>query len=85
MNLINNAVEAMTGVSANETIKKRTATGGEINITTTLRKDHIVTDVANSGPGISQPVVDAFSRFDCRRLEFDRLESTRRAEGASTG
>jgi signal transduction histidine kinase len=52
MNLINNAIDAMTGVSKRGMKKKRTSIGGQINIHTHLRKGHVVIKVADTGPGI---------------------------------
>jgi PAS domain S-box-containing protein len=54
MNLINNAVEAMIGISnPKDGWRKRTALGGEITISTQFRNDEINIKLADTGPGIS--------------------------------
>jgi PAS domain S-box-containing protein len=52
LNLINNAVEAMTGVSKSDSGKKRDFMGGEITINTKFRKKNIIIKVTDTGPGI---------------------------------
>ncbi|MBA7675033.1 Adaptive-response sensory-kinase SasA [subsurface metagenome] len=55
LNLVTNAVEAISGVSKpKEGWKRRTGTGGEISIRTILRKDTIVITVSDTGPGIAE-------------------------------
>jgi PAS domain S-box-containing protein len=54
MNLINNAVEAMNGVSLTEPWDGRDTPGGEIRFTTYLKNERVVLEVADSGPGISK-------------------------------
>lgn len=54
LNLINNAVEAMTGLSVHDTgMKQQTFFGGEISITTLAMAEHVVIAFADNGPGIS--------------------------------
>ena len=55
LNLINNAVEAMTDVSKYEDKwKERARIGGDISIKTMLKKDKIVIQVSDTGPGIAE-------------------------------
>ncbi len=55
LNLINNAVEAMTGVSKSEGKWKEPAKiGGDISIKTMLENDKIVIQVSDTGPGIAE-------------------------------
>jgi PAS domain S-box-containing protein len=54
MNLINNAVEAMNGVSLTEPWDGRDRPGGAIDFSTFLRNDRVVLEVTDSGPGISK-------------------------------
>ena len=55
MNLINNAVEAMTGTSkSKDGWKIRESTYREITVNSNLRKDNIIIKVADTGPGISK-------------------------------
>jgi PAS domain S-box-containing protein len=64
MNLINNAVEAMNGVSLTEPWDGRDTPGGEIRFATYLKNEQVVLEVADSGPGIStedlQHIFDPF-------------------------
>jgi len=54
LNLINNAVEAITGASKpKDGWISSASTGGEINITTGLAKENITVKISDSGPGIS--------------------------------
>jgi PAS domain S-box-containing protein len=62
LNLINNAVEAMTGVSKSESGKKREFVGGVITINTNFRKKNIIIKVTDTGPGI--PKEDLEHIFD---------------------
>ncbi|HEB30462.1 MAG TPA: PAS domain S-box protein [Spirochaetes bacterium] len=55
LNLINNSVEAMSGVSKSGTRwKERAKIGGEISIKTKLEKDSIIIQVSDTGPGIAE-------------------------------
>ncbi len=55
LNLINNTVEAMSGVSKSDgKWKERTKIGGEISIKTMLKKDKVVIRVSDNGPGIAE-------------------------------
>lgn len=68
LNLINNAVEAITGVSKSNGRKKRESIGGEITINTNLRKDHIFIKVADTGSGIPEKDMDqVFDLFYTRK------------------
>lgn len=52
MNFINNAVDAMSGVSKRDLKQKKSSVGGQINIHTHLRKGHVIIKVTDTGPGI---------------------------------
>jgi two-component system, sporulation sensor kinase E len=55
LNLINNAVEAISGVSAHDTgLVQQTFFGGKISIKSSMTPAHIRIDVADNGPGISE-------------------------------
>jgi PAS domain S-box-containing protein len=54
MNLINNAVEAMNGVGLNEKWDDFTARGGELTFKTDARKDKVMVEISDTGPGISK-------------------------------
>ena len=55
LNVINNAVEAMSDVSKSEAKwKERSKVGGEISIKTMFEKDHVVIQVSDTGPGIAE-------------------------------
>jgi len=55
MNLISNAVEAMTGTSKSKAGWKTGETiDGEITVNSDLGKDTITINVADTGPGISE-------------------------------
>ncbi len=55
LNLINNAVEAMSGSTKSEDKwKERTKIGGDISIKTMLKKDKVVIQVSDTGPGIAE-------------------------------
>jgi len=55
LNLINNSVEAMSGVSKSEgKWKERAKIGGDISIKTMLKKDKVVIQVSDTGPGIAE-------------------------------
>ena len=55
LNLINNAVEAMSGVSKSEAKwKERSKVGGDISIKTMLERDSIIIQVSDTGLGIAE-------------------------------
>ncbi len=55
LNLINNSVEAMSGVSKSEgKWKERAKIGGDISIKTMSKKDKIIIQVSDTGPGIAE-------------------------------
>jgi PAS domain S-box-containing protein len=55
LNLINNAVEAISGISAHDTgLVQQTFFGGKISIRTRMTPAHIRIDVADNGPGIAE-------------------------------
>ncbi|MDY6857107.1 MAG: ATP-binding protein [Thermodesulfobacteriota bacterium] len=59
MNLINNAIEAMTGNSKSTNAWKTTEkTGGRITINSKLRKNNITIEVADTGPGIAKEDIE---------------------------
>ena len=64
LNLINNAMEAMTDVSNHHDGLKKQTTDGKINIITMVSEGNIVITVADTGPGIAEKdlhhVFDAF-------------------------
>jgi PAS domain S-box-containing protein len=71
MNLINNAVDAMTGVSKRGMKRKRTSIGGQINIHTHLRKGRVVIKVADTGPGIAdEDLKHIFDPFYTRKISM---------------
>ena len=71
MNLISNAVEAITGTSKSKDIfKTRENINGEITINSDLGKDTIIIDVADTGPGISEEDLEhIFDPFYTRKKE----------------
>ena len=71
MNLINNAVEAITGTSKSKDIfKTRENINGKITISSDLGKDTIIIDVADTGPGISEEDLEhIFDPFYTRKKE----------------
>ena len=73
LNLINNAMEAITGksVPAYSDVLKNPATGGEINISTRVSEGNIVIRVADNGPGISEgDLHHIFDPFYTRKKEM---------------
>ena len=62
LNLFNNAIEAMTGISKPHGGETGLTGRGEINVKTNLRKGHVVIKVADNGPGI--PKEDMEHIFD---------------------
>ena len=71
MNLINNAVEAMAGTSkSKDGWKTRESGDREITINSNLRKDNIIIEVADTGPGISKEDMEhIFDPFYTRKKE----------------
>jgi len=72
MNLMNNAVEALVGVSKPKNgWKTRKGTGGTITLTSNLRKDDIIIKVSDTGPGISEEdIAYIFDPFYTRKKEM---------------
>jgi len=72
MNLINNAVEAMAGVSKAKNIwKTREGIGGKVTLTSYLEKDDIIIEVADTGPGIEEEdMAYIFDPFYTRKKEM---------------
>jgi len=72
MNLINNAVEAMAGVSKTKNgLKTREETGGKVTLTSYLEKDDIIIEVADTGPGIEEEdMAYIFDPFYTRKKEM---------------
>ena len=62
LNLFNNAIEAMTGISKPHEGETGLTRRGEINVKTNLRKGHVVIKVTDNGPGI--PKEDLEHIFD---------------------
>ena len=62
LNLFNNSVEAMAGISKSKGGEMGLIGRGEINVKTNLRKSHVVIKVADNGPGI--PKEDLEHIFD---------------------
>ncbi len=62
LNLINNAVEAMTGETEKQDLAKEPFSGNKITINTKLAQGKIIITVEDTGPGI--PVDDMKSVFD---------------------
>ena len=71
MNLISNAVEAMTGTSKSKAgWKTRETIDGEITVNSDLGKDTITINVADTGPGISEEDLEhIFDPFYTRKKE----------------
>jgi PAS domain S-box-containing protein len=76
MNLINNAVEAITGVSKRNGPKKAPPDAQEIAIDTSLRKGMVVIKVADTGPGIAEE--------DLKRI-FDPFYTKKKSMGMGIG
>ena len=72
MNLISNAVEAMTGTSKSKADwKTRETIDGEITVNSDLGKDTITINVADTGPGISKEDLEhIFDPFYTRKKEM---------------
>ena len=72
MNLINNAVEAMAGTSKSKDGRKTSESADrEITINSNLRKDNIIIEVADTGPGISKEDMEhIFDPFYTRKKEM---------------
>ena len=62
LNLFNNAIEAMTGISKSDGGETGLIRRGEINVKTNLRKGHVVIKVTDNGSGI--PKEDLEHIFD---------------------
>jgi signal transduction histidine kinase len=62
LNLFNNAIEAMTGISKPHGGETGLIRRGEINVKTNLGKGHVVIKVTDNGPGI--PKEDLEHIFD---------------------
>ena len=56
LNLFNNAIEAMTGISKSDGGETGLIRRGEINVKTNLRKGHVVIKVADNGPGFQKGI-----------------------------
>ncbi len=54
LNLINNAIEAITGADRHE----KTSQAGHITISTDSEKDHFIVEISDSGPGIPEDALD---------------------------
>jgi PAS domain S-box-containing protein len=69
LNLINNAVEAISGVSSHDTgLVQQTFFGGKISIRTSMTPAHICIEVADNGPGISEEdLLQLFEPFYTRK------------------
>ena len=77
LNLINNAVEAMSGVSKSEAKwKERSKIGGDISIKTMLERDSIIIQVSDTGPGIAE---------DDQEYIFDPFYTRKKTMGMGVG
>jgi PAS domain S-box-containing protein len=79
LNLVNNAVEAMTGISTHDTaMKQQTIFGGEIQVRTWLSAagDSVCLQIADNGPGISSE--------DLERI-FDPFYTRKKTMGMGVG
>jgi PAS domain S-box-containing protein len=79
LNLVNNAVEAMTGISTHDTaMKQRTIFGGEIRVSTwsAASGDTVYVEIADNGPGISTE--------DLERI-FDPFYTRKKTMGMGVG
>jgi PAS domain S-box-containing protein len=72
MNLISNAVEAMTGILKSKDGSKTTEpTERKVAVTSNFREDHIIIEVADTGPGISEEDMEhIFDPFYTRKKEM---------------
>jgi PAS domain S-box-containing protein len=76
MNLINNAVEAITGVSKRDGAKKGASGDREIAIDTDFRKGMVVIKVVDTGPGVAEA--------DLKRI-FDPFYTKKKSMGMGIG
>jgi PAS domain S-box-containing protein len=79
LNLVNNAVEAMTGISTHDTaMKQRTIFGGEIQVRTwsSAGGDTVCLQIADDGPGVSDE--------DLKRI-FDPFYTRKKTMGMGVG
>jgi len=68
MNLINNAIEAITGSHKGEDRKKQMTAGGNILISTRIKNGKIEIEIADTGPGIQKNDMDQiFDPFYTRK------------------
>ncbi len=71
LNLFNNAIEAMTGISKSIKVGMSHKTGRKINVKTYLNKGSIVIKVADNGPGISEDDLEhIFDPFYTRKKQM---------------
>ena len=71
LNLFNNAIEAMTGISKPHEGETGLTRRGEINVKTNLRKGHVVIKVTDNGPGIPKEDLDhIFDPFYTRKKKM---------------
>ncbi len=71
LNLFNNAIEAMTGISKSKSVGMSHKTGRKINVKTYLNKRSIVIKVADNGPGISEDDLEhIFDPFYTRKKKM---------------
>jgi PAS domain S-box-containing protein len=72
MNLISNAVEAMAGISkSKDGSKTRETTERKVTVTSNFREGHIIIEVADTGPGISEEDMEhIFDPFYTRKKEM---------------
>ena len=71
LNLFNNAIEAMTGISKSINVGMSHKTGRNINVITYLNEGSIVIKVADNGPGISEDDLEhIFDPFYTRKKQM---------------